>query len=812
LINSAKSWLSHAGVDREDAILPWGSNSSDKLSPLAVSTCYLRHIRDAWNQVLGKTRDREGSPCILQEQQVVVTVPASFDETARDLTIRAARDAGLREIQLLEEPLAAFYAWLDVNADTWQTSLDPGERILVIDVGGGTTDFSFIQLEAGGKLRRFAVGEHLLLGGDNIDIALARRFEQAWKTTLKPAEWSKLVQLCRKAKEDLLNGDVDSAPITLLSRGSSLLGGTRTAELRRDELLSLLTEGFFPLLDRDAQPPQAAGIRQMGLPYAQDPAVTSHLLAFLRRAAEISKDDDSLAFPKHVLFNGGSTIPSTVRKQVLSALASWFPDRTKPVELESDYALAVARGASYYGRGRRGEGVRVQGGISHAYYTEINGPDGNEIVCLISRDTDEGTVTTVPGSFQLQTNQSVQFPLFSSATRLHDQPGVVQTEKDELSLVAPLVSVLQFGKGEKQGLKVSLRSQVTEVGALEIALESASTDHSWPLRFDLRPAIAAQTTNSEETTSVVLPAATLDAAVRELEQSFNGPPQALAKLPQRLEQITGQQKTNWTMHTCRTFSDSLISIRDVARRAAPIEARWLNLLGFCLRPGFGDPGDALRMRKVWSMWFDGLAYPKSAQNVAEWWVFWRRVAGGLKAGHQSTVSGVSGKIIAPKSKYRRAIREGEQARLEMWRCIGAMEWLPVQAKQRFGSILIKRPEFASFELWALARLGARKLFQGPENLILPPAAVTPWLTRLMTEENSQQQGAINFTLTQISEKTGVRALDLDTATRERVIDHLIRHDCSDQWIHLIREGGEQTADDTARILADSVPLGLSRRD
>ncbi|MCK5805484.1 MAG: Hsp70 family protein, partial [Lentisphaeria bacterium] len=313
LIASAKSWLAHAGVDRTRGILPWGGHLDEQaLSPIQVSSLYLGHVRAAWDHRFGALRDADGTPCTLSEQHVIVTVPASFDETARELTLRAAHEAGLPKVTLIEEPLAAFYAWLWANETQWQDMVVEGDSVLVLDVGGGTTDFSMVEIEPGFTVRRTAVGDHLLLGGDNMDMALARRAEAAWQTRLPPREWSMLCQECRRIKELLLSPQApESADIAVAGTGSGIVATTRVHTFRQDEVLALVRDGFFPWTDADAPDPvRSRGIREMGLPYAADPAVTHHLLRFLRLAGRSADGTDTaLACPSRILFNGGAMLP-----------------------------------------------------------------------------------------------------------------------------------------------------------------------------------------------------------------------------------------------------------------------------------------------------------------------------------------------------------------------------------------------------------------------------------------------------------------------------------------------------------------------
>jgi hypothetical protein len=808
LVNSAKSWLAHAGVDRYKAILPWGSEVRGKLSPVAVSAAYLDHMRRAWNQRFGKVKDRDGSPCRLEDQQVIITIPASFDETARELTIAAARDAGYGDVTLLEEPLAAFYAWLDRHETDWSDHLEPGERVLVIDVGGGTSDFSFIEMDERRNLHRFAVGEHLLLGGDNIDMAIARRLESQWGTKLHGSQWSMLCQLCRAAKERLLDGVAEETDITLLSKGSSVLESARSAHLCVDEVVSLLHDGFFPLPDRDAPaPPRGGGMRQMGLPYASEPAVTLHLLEFLRYAARVAGDDSGLAFPHKILFNGGSMIPETVRERVIDAIAKWFPDEPRSVELAGDYSMAVATGAAYFGRVRRGDGVKVRGGIAHAYYTEVAAEgDTRQLVCLIARDTDESLRVPVPGHYQLQTNQKVQFPLYSSATRLHDQPGDRLESDEELSLVAPLAAAMQFGKGQHRAIDVELECQLTEIGTLEVALHSRESEHRWPLRFDLR---ALSDRDAVAEIATVVSAEKVSAARAHIAATFASG-QNPRNLVSELEEILEAKRDHWSVLLLRELADELLACRDLARRSAPAEARWLNLAGYCLRPGFGDAADPLRLRTIWKHWFEGPANTKQPQVMAEWWVFWRRIASGLKAGQQGTIAGAASKILMPKSKYRQTIREGNQARMEMWRCVGAMEAIPINEKKRVGKVLLERAgRLEPFELWVLARLGARRLFHASADLALPASEASKWLSSLTSRKASgKSRGMHLFAVARIAALTDDRNLDLAPEALAAARAFLEAYDSPLALREQLSAGHDESEAEVAKILADALPLGL----
>ncbi|MBO7092810.1 MAG: Hsp70 family protein, partial [Victivallales bacterium] len=449
LVGSAKSWLAHAGVERTKPILPWGGELGDQmLSPVDASAKYLEHLKHAWNQHFAKTKDEDGTPCLLQNQQVVLTVPASFDETARELTVQAARKAGLSKLTLIEEPLAAFYAWLAANQADWKQKVAVGDVVLVVDIGGGTTDLTIVEIEDDYTLRRKAVGEHLLLGGDNMDMTLAHIAETSWKTKLPQRQWSRLCQECRRAKEKLLSTDApETMQVAVAGEGSSIFASLKTFDFKRDDIQTAILDGFLPFVEIDSPPPERRrGIQSMGLPYAADAAVTKHILSFLKFAGKTLHNPAPIALPNKILFNGGALIPPILRQRIRDVVAKWNGG-TVPDELASaDFSLAVSQGAAYYGLARRGEAVRVKGDIANAYFLEVAAQDGKRLLCVMPRDTDEGVVRQLPDTFLLQANTPVSFPLHASATRLEDKLGDVVEDSDDITPLPPLQTILRFGR------------------------------------------------------------------------------------------------------------------------------------------------------------------------------------------------------------------------------------------------------------------------------------------------------------------------------------------------------------------------------
>lgn len=498
LVSSAKSWLCHPTVDRRAAILPWQAPADvSKISPVTASTKYLEHLRHAWDTEFPKEP--------LSKQEVVLTVPASFDAAARDLTLEAAVQAGLPNVTLLEEPQAALYAWLEAMGDGWRKSVKPGDVLLCIDVGGGTSDFSLIgvsQVEGALQLERLAVGDHILLGGDNMDLALAYTVSEKFKAqnkTLDTWQMNALTFACRVAKETLFeNPSLAKAAVTVPGRGSSLIGGTLKSEITRDELTSLLTDGFFPQNKVDELPvqPRRSGLGQVGLPYAQDAAMTRHLAAFLTRQAASLGGSSKFAKPTAVLFNGGVFRASPFKTRVLDVLNSWLTADGAPPARElsgGDLDLAVARGAAHYGWVKNGHGLRIRGGTARAYYVGIESATMAvpgftppvKALCVAPFGMEEGTQADVPPQeFGLVVGEPTQFRFFSSTTRRDDKVGDFIEDAKVLEELPPIETSLSGAAGAL--VPVNLQAAVTELGALELrAIERAGSGR-WKLELNVR--------------------------------------------------------------------------------------------------------------------------------------------------------------------------------------------------------------------------------------------------------------------------------------------------------------------------------------
>jgi hypothetical protein len=504
LVSSAKSWLCHPGIDRKGPVLPWKApDNARRVSPVQASTMYLRHLAEAWNAQMAAGREEYR----LEQQDLILTVPASFDAAARELTVEAARAAGFENLTLLEEPQSAFYAWIDstIEGVTWRKQVKVGDTVLVCDVGGGTTDLTLISVgEERGQmiLTRVAVGDHILLGGDNMDLALAHTMAQKFterKVKLDAAQMLMLWHSCRAAKERLFaEPGLESAPVTVLGRGSKVIAGTIKGELTRAEVERVLTDGFFPDCPVDAQPARqrTTGLQELGLPYASDPAVSRHLAYFLtRQAAAQGKTPGATA----VLFNGGVFKAEPLRQRVVNILNHWGTPEGKKVKIlhNPDLDRAVARGAAYFGLVRRGKGVRIRGGTARSYYvgveTSLPSVPGArppiKSLCVAPFGMEEGTQAEVPGQeFGLVVGEPAEFRFLSSSVRRSDTVGtlVEEWENGEIEELSPLTATLVAPDKTGKTVPVHLQSKATEIGTLEVWCRSRDNKKSWKLEFNVR--------------------------------------------------------------------------------------------------------------------------------------------------------------------------------------------------------------------------------------------------------------------------------------------------------------------------------------
>jgi hypothetical protein len=914
LIASAKSWLCHTGVDRTAELLPWHAAADvERISPVAASSRYLSHIRAAWNDKF------KHEP--LDQQDIVLTLPASFDEIARELTIEAAAKAGLPRVVLIEEPQAAFYAWIYKHHDNWDKIVSPGQKILVCDIGGGTTDFTLIRVrraalplgEGGGHHReamvvpgegvagerphpgplpegegakiqfhRVAVGDHLLLGGDNMDLALAQYLENKMTSRsdlpdgtlsgnaanqvppgrrdlpskLDPRQWDTLLRVSRQVKEQLLaDSGPDQMSVALPGSGSKLVGGGLSTKITRDEVRRLLVDGFLPRVSVNDKPaPRRSGFQEFGLPYAADPAITRYLAAFLTahrhageegqepgagsQGSELSGQKSDPARPDVLLFNGGVFESDMLRQRLIESLCEWFgseatsslaPSREPraPLLLDNDRLdLAVARGAAYYGMVRRGEGVKIVASLARTYYIGVEA-EPPAALCLVPGNAEPGqSIELADRQFDLLVSEPVEFPLYTSSIRLTDRPGeIVPIDPEQMTSLPPIRTALKTRSRRERGMvSVHLHARLTEIGTLELWCSEVNGERTWRLQFDVRSAtqtdVAAHETDAEAEGVIDEAVAAACGAVLEgtFGQAGKDEPNTLMK---RLVAAVGSERNEWPTSLLRRLWEMLIELEPGRRKSPVHEARWLNLLGYSLRPGYGLAVDDWRVAETWKTVQGKLAHP-AATSRTESLILWRRIAGGLTQGQQralaepllATVRTLHKRQTSGVTKGADPTFSPHEA-LEVLRLLGALELLAGDVKIELGRKLVELLPKKKLESirpaigWALGRLGAREPAYGPLNTVVPAAEASEWIDKLL--EFAGGDLMVQFAVVNLARKTGDRFRDIGETLRQQVFDWLDQHHAGDHARLLVRDGGPLDVAEQSRVFGEALPKGLRVR-
>jgi molecular chaperone DnaK (HSP70) len=817
LVSSAKSWLCNKTVDTQARILPWGAGDEvTKVSPVHASAAYLKHIRKAWNVFMGD--DEEGH---LENQMVVLTIPASFDEVARDLTLEAARMANLPDVILLEEPLAAFYSWLIQHEKNWPDHVSANQLILVCDVGGGTTDFTLISLrmvDDSPRFERIAVGDHLILGGDNMDFAIARSVARRLNKSpgsMDRDAWKTLCHQCRRIKEDILNGNTDSGRITLMGAGSGLIAGTLTAQVNRQDIEMIVLEQFFPLSGSCAQKDAPDGNASWGLPYEADTAITGHLGRFLDRHQTDVKNTIGAAepCPDLILFNGGSLKAQVLQNRIQASVRHRFSCDAGPICLENrEMDLAVSLGAAYYGMVKAGLGVRVGSGSPRSFYVGVATGDPHEsngakqAVCLVERGLEEGSAITLPERvFKVLANQPIAIDLFSSSFRSGDRSGDLVDVDVTLSALPSLNTVIQFGdKGIQSEIPVRLEAIYTEVGTLEVWCQSLNTPHRWQLRFQLRGAV----TPDEVAEGEIYEASRVEQAQKIVQSAFASDREKsrLPRLMSELADALGSPRDRWPLSLLRDLADTLLNDMAARKGSSEGESRWMNLLGYCLRPGMGEGFDPHRIKKLWKIYKKGPIHANAPQVRAEWWIMWRRVAAGLSAGQQRQFF----QDISPFLVLKKGSRIPRQVFTEMWMATANMERLHVKDKITLGRQLIT--QFAARKpqpqlLWALSRIGARDLLYGSIDRVTPPAEVGGWVARMLALNWKNPKPVVEM-LSQLCRKTGDPLRDILAETRDEVIHYIVSAGNFPEPLARITQQSSRKQKERNAVFGETLPAGL----
>ncbi|EGQ7964292.1 hsp70 family protein [Vibrio vulnificus] len=827
-VSSAKSWLSHQAVDRHSEILPWaGVSDVEKVSPVIASASYLNHIRQAWNH------RHPGN--LLEDQEVVVTVPASFDETARKLTLEAAQLAGLSQVLLLEEPQAVCYDWYARHQHSAAELLKEIPLILVCDVGGGTTDLSLIEAKFNQDalaLDRIGVGEHLMLGGDNLDLALAHLAEQRFNQSkkLNAASLTKLIQQTRKAKEQLLSSKApEEVKITMLGSGSKLLGGTKSIALNKQEVHQIALDGFFPLSDFTQTPDKRrSAVVEFGLPYVADPAVSKHVAEFLSQHQQVShaalgeSEGEHPAIPVGLLLNGGVFNSDLVTARMTELLGRW---RGAPVTvLDNPHPdWSVALGAVAFAKARRGAQLKIGGGSARSYFLHLQEKNKmGKALCLLAKGTEEGQEIRLTGRrFSLTLGEPVRFNLLTST---HDalshhvaiQNGVMaDIDPDIFTPLPPYIVTLQ-GEGaeleanQKERVEVQLACQLTEVGTLKMECVSVEEeDKRWALEFEVRNKKADEQEN-----------ATLHPRLNECKELItrlysgnkkSGEGNEIKVLAKELERKLGK-RDEWDFTTLRHLFDAFAQGRKRRRRSEQHEKNWLRLAGFSLRPGFGDATDSWRIEQVWGLYQQGIQF-QNHQGWTDWWVFWRRIAGGLNQEQQETLLADIAKYLHPGAmKNPQTAKAAQDMGYEaMVRLAASLEHLEVEDKvlltSWFLSKALNQNQFEQAHWWAIGRLASRTPLYASQHRVIPREQAEQWLPKLL-DQNWQKEPMIAFAAVMICRKTGDRLFDISEDFRQQVLTKLKQSRVPDAWISLVEEVKELSESESKRVFGDALPSGL----
>jgi len=828
-IQSAKSWLCNVAANRGDKILPIeAADFSQRMSPVEASARYLVHLKEAWNAAIAKGNPDEE----LEEQEIILTVPASFDEIARQLTVEAATQAGFRHITLLEEPQAAFYSWIAQHESEWKRLFSPGEVVLVCDIGGGTTDFSLIEIdEIEGTLsfQRNAVGNHLLLGGDNMDAALAhfleKKLEVQGAPALESSQWQQLLAQTREAKELLLSPQAASEqrhPIVIQGKGSSVVKGSCSTSISRNEIEQLLLEGFFKdyPLDEALKIQRSRGFRTMGLPYEDEPSITKHLASFLQQSHFLEKQRGI----DYILFNGGAIKPESFQAAIENTIKKWFPGHPLQRLSSTSLDLAVSRGAAYYGKARRGFGVSISGGLPRSYYLKIDVKDESGIsskaITLVPRKAEEGYYFRYEHPFQLRPNRPIAFHLLNSHVRLNDIQGdLIEIDPQEMQPLPPIQTILRFGKkmeamSESETIPAYLAVRLTAVGTLELWLESQKSSHIWTLEFQVRSAFSqadtpldSQKPRLEETFTQ----GELESSLLLIQQLFQKDssikPNQIMEL---LESQIGRPRRDWGPNILRELFTPLLKIAAQRKLSSEHEARWWNLAGFFLRPGIGYPLDDFRIKELWKIALSDLKNPASPECQIQQWICFRRIAAGLSKGQQSQIASEVLPLIIDKQTGKIGSKKKGKLYLyaEQIRLLASFERLDLPIKTRLGHALLdevvkESPE--GYECWALGRVGARHLLHGSVGQIIPKEVCSLWIESILSRSyRPDLLESIQFLLGQLSRKTGQRELNIPESLVLKILDcypdpHLTR---------LLTEAHALTKEEQEEVYGDKLPAGL----
>ncbi len=812
LVASAKSWLCHPRVDKQAPILPWGADDeAPKISPVEAATRLLARVRRAWDEA-----HREAP---LSKQDVVLTVPASFDVVARELTLRAAHAAGL-SVRLLEEPQAAFYAAMRLGALEKLEASTSGEvgYVLVCDVGGGTTDLSLLEVRREGgeqRVKRVAVGPHLLLGGDNMDLALAHAVEPrlvAPPDRLDPRRFAQLVVASRGAKESILaEGGPSEAKIAIAGTGSQLVGSTLRATVTRDEVRAIVLDGFLPFAERGARPARArSGLVALGLPYERDVALTKHLAAFLEKHVPAG------ARLAAVLLNGGVFRSPAIAERLLGSVAKTMEAPVLALD-RADPDLAVALGAASFGLALRGLGPRIEGGAAQSFFVGVGpGEDGKRrAACVVPKGAPEGDRLRAAGrTFKLVVGRPARFELYTSDEVGALEPGdLVTIDGDRFTELPPLTTTIPAASSTE--VSVELEAELTPVGTLEIACAEIGEgrDARHRLAFDLRALATDGEHAPTSRTPSRRPGRAVDEAVELIGQVYKKGTSSEARdaknLSRDLEKLLGD-RDEWTADTTRALGDRLLEHAKGRRRTLDHERVWLQLTGFCLRPGFGVPGDEARAARLGPLFAERLAFPKEPRTWQQFFICFRRVAAGFDEATQLAMRDELDPFIAPpEAKLKKKGVKPEASDPEILDLLSQLERVPAARRAQLGAWILERTwTKRDPRLWAaIGRLGARVPAYASAHHTVPPRAAAEWTDHLLREKWADLPTAPRAAA-DLARMTGDRARDLPEPLRQEVARRLAKENADPALVRIVTEVVPLATKEKAEFLGERLPPGL----
>ncbi|MDF1752839.1 MAG: Hsp70 family protein [Verrucomicrobiales bacterium] len=811
VVLSAKSWLSTSGIDQNTKFLPWGSDQlaeKDKLSPVRASALLLNYLRSAWDDAFPDAK--------FDEQQITITVPASFDASAQRLTLQAARDAGYPGgVRLLEEPQAAFCRWLETNDATEafrETLPELAERaqcILVVDVGGGTSDFSLfeVRMRKNRKLpeiKRVAVSEHILLGGDNIDLAMAHVVaEIQLEGSLSPDQWSHLIAQCRRIKEEALaNPDrSESFKIAVPGKGSGLFDGTLTAELSPDDMQIILFEGFYPECEADEVPEKtAAGLREFGLPYAKDSAVTRHLAAFLNGRPRVDA----------VLFNGGSLKPEPIQERLRSVIGNW-QDHLPAVLPNPEPDLAVARGASSYGWFLQNQSSRIEAGAARALFLEVQKEGGeNSLVCILPKGTpQEEDVVIDDLNLSLQANQPVIFQLYSSTRLENVKAGEIlpAAKSGQLHQLPPLETVAK-SEGEDV-IPVHLSAKVNAIGLLQLeCVDTGDLENRWPLEFILSG--SSQPASAGAVTDIGVSKPKLRAARKRMEKLFHAPLNPKDKLSNSrltasLEKIFETPKQDWNAVLLRKLWETHVESLEWSYLSPDHEETWLSFAGFLLRPGYGVQFDEERIDQLWKPEETGYEFSSKRIDLARY-ILWRRVAGGLDRPRQESLA----------SECLEKLQTQAKPSAEVVRLIGALERLGLEQKAVICDLLIQKGKALadaggySDPYWVslMLLLNRAPVYGGPETVMPAEEVATAFAALRKLDWKAPELASLPPLFLRAARQVDNPSLDLPKKLRNDIVSKLRKSGVAPVKLAPVEKYLEVERSEQVSLLGETLPPGL----